>query len=432
MSLLSQPLSSQGQEPGNATASTTVDPRRARIILVLLIAAAIGSSTSIAGVRQLLVSDVILVGTLTWVGFFDRYRPARVLGRTASVFGVAAMGFVASTYIANLGTSFIPTEAVLTFAKLAVYVVSIVLFADVLPTLAPTTVVRYLRRTLQLLLIVSLAQQVSHRIGINVWPLETYAAGPWDRSSFPRSASLFSEPAYLSIFTVIATFRLWIEQQLKRSDLVVAAVLLALGASLAGAGLAMAAILLGSNRRSLAVGVVRLAPWLALLAIVVAIVPTTRDIVERRVIERIGETASGTDASGSARLADSWAAAFEVVDGRFLTGVGIGQLGPELIELFDGAAAIELDSRLNDAGGTWNVIANVYAETGVLGLAALAISLRKYGVDRQSGVLMIVVCFATGTFAGWLWWAALAMLAIPPCGPYPKVDSPLQARLTEE
>lgn len=406
-------------------------PNRARdrLIIALLIVAAVGSSTSVLGIRQLLVGDVVLVGTLAWVGFSDRYRPTRVLGQTINVFGVAAIGFVVATFIANLGMSFIPIEAALTFAKLAIYTTGACLAADVLPSVSATTLGRYLRRTLQILFVLSIAQQIGHRMGVDAWPLATYAPGPWDRSSFPRSASLFSEPAYLSIFVVIATYRLQLDRQLRRVDLLLSAVLLALAASLAGIALALVAALLGANRRSLIVSGIRMLPLLAFVIIAIAVIPTTRDIAQRRVIDRIEQTASGTDASGSARLVDSWSAAFEVVDGRLLTGVGVGQLGPELAELFDSDTDLGIDPRLDEAGGTWNVLANVVAETGLIGLLTLGLALRAFGLRTSSAVLLFLVCFATGTFAGWLWWSALALLVVP-TGPCAEGVLPLPSRLS--
>lgn len=385
-----------------------------------MIVAALTSSLPIAGIRQLIVGDLILAGAMSWMFFFERDRPLRVAGRCITVFGPPAIAFAASIFVANLSADYVPIESVLTSAKLALYVLAATTLVDVLDEVDATTTARLLRRSLTALVLLSVAQQVAHRVGVDTWPFATYASGRWDRSSFPRSASIFSEPAYLSIFVVVATFRLHLDRQLRRSDLVSAVVLLGLAASLAGAAMAIGATVVALGRSSVVAGLLRLGPWLAIAAIAIMIIPTTREIVERRVFDRVEQTADGTDASGTARLVDSWNAATTVAGSNPFTGVGLGQLAPQLAQVFDGGET-ELDERLNEAGGTWNVVANVFAETGFIGLFALVFALQRFGIDRPGAAVLLLVCFATGTFAGWLWWASAAIV-VPRAHLDPAID----------
>lgn len=402
----------------NQTAPSASLGRRDQSLLVYgFIAAAVMSSQSVGDTKWLIYGDLILALTLIRVISLKKLAawPGVLARKLGGPLGLLALALGVSSFINSADTSFDFTELAKSSAKFSFYILGFCAARHTLLTVGLVTVAHKIRRSLQVLLFVSIAQQVAAAVGISYGLLSTYATGPWDRSAFPRSASLFSEPAYLTIFVVVSLTYLHRSRLLTKYDLLTGIGLLALAASLSG--VALAVLSLGSILLSEANWPQTFRAFLAVVLVLVVLqLPPLRGVFEDRVVNRIEQTLSGgrQDASGQARLLDGWLVAGATADnGGLIFGVGPGQLVGELERVERENLVPSLDSRALDSGGLWNIFANVLIEGGILAMIALAICVISNGWKWWPAIVIQVgIAFATGTFYGWMWWFCFLTLGL--------------------
>lgn len=379
---------------------------------MLLVAWVLGP-THVVGPSSLILGDVFLGGAIVLffaTGSHQRIAVPSEFGWLLALLSVAVLSTLWN--FRSIDYSF--AESSQFFAKMSFYCVGLIVVFNALIAINNSYLAKAIRWVSVLNLLVAISQQVGHRAGGTHRFFRAYGAGEWDRSSWPRSRGLFSEPSTLAIFVVITCY--WLAQtgRLSRKDLLAAAGALTLAASFIGIGfavLATAAFLWNSEQ----VRVSRVAAALALVTIATAVpvailAEPVRKVLDERVFSRVTDTLQQAgDPSGSGRIFDSWSAAHAVGDGWTLLGVGPGNFSTHL----DLQPDLDIHWAIYVAGGGWNIFGNVTAELGVIGavtLFAMLVSWTRF--DRRALVMIVGLAFATGTFVGWAWWMSCALLAL--------------------
>ncbi len=349
----------------------------------------------------------------------DLKAPLRGLsGRGAFSWFGALLGVACLSAVVRVGgTGFDSIEAVKFFAKMFLYGLALITIPTCILTLGSTSFLRLMRWGLYLNIAVGILQQIGHRSGTSIGLFQAYGVTPWDRSDWPRVQGLFSEPATFTIFAVLLVVVVYSMGRLRLSDVFSLVVVLALTASVIGFALAgLIGLLAVIERNQLSNGdVLRVVGAVALVVTAALLVPASRGVIEDRFVSRVENTfaSGGSDASGQARLFDSWTAAVEVVDGQTLFGVGPGNYVVGLRQASDEGRLDNVDARIVESGGGWNLFANVFAELGVIGVLVLIAGIWSWTRPRWSGfVVLIGIGFATGTFLGWSWWLACMLVSL--------------------
>lgn len=383
-----------------------------RAVSVALLAAVL-STRYLRGFEEVPIGDLLIIGFVAATMLSSRARPwhNRLRRLVLGPIGIVLLGLCVSVLVNSNSAWFDAGELARSSLKLCLYLLGFAGFVELLSSMPPKMVAQRLSQMLWLLAVVSVLQQFAYLLGFQTGLLAVYGRSQFDRSAVPRSASLFSEPAYLAIFVVVILLVQHRIGHMKRADLALGATILALAASLAGVGLALLSLgsvaLHGTSTRR----IFRAAAAGIVVATLVFVSPA-KSVVERRVVDRVSNTVQGSDQSSNGRLVDSWLVAAEISNDHLLFGVGPGQLSGRVVEISRSGSIPDLDSRVEVAGGTWNVFANVLAEGGLVSLTGLLLFvgaiLRRWW---PAGLLLIAVGFSTGTFYGWLWWAVCALLA---------------------
>lgn len=373
------------------------------------------ASRRLIGPAVLVTGDLLLaLGVGLW--FIGSTGRGLVIPKGMRSLGVffAAAGLSALMSMSNSLSS--PVESILFFAKMSLYWFGLLCMWNYIRDFGSTEFIRILRILLSINLAMSLAQQTAHRLGMTSPVLRAYQAGRWDRSSFPRTQALFSEPSTLAIFVVVVLSYFYLHRQLRRSDLAIGAVLLALAASLSGIALALLMCGVFSVKR----GVIKprmigaAVAGVMVFALAVLTIPAVGQVFEDRVAQRLVETTGGgaqQDASSSGRLVGSWQAGIRLAEDNIVTGVGPGNYAIRLADIQRQGELTLLDPRILSSGGSWNIFANTLAEFGLLGLTTL-LSILWAWLRRSppSLILAIAIGFASGTLVGWLWWFSCGLL----------------------
>lgn len=383
----------------------------------LLLWAWVLSSRNLFGPAWLIAGDVVLVLAIGFIVLSNGRRRMAVPREFGWFIGLMAIASISA--MANFNDpEFLHTEAYRFFAKMSLYFVGIALAFNVLRNAPPDVFAKCLRVVVWVNALIAMAQQVGHQIGSTIPLFSAYSAGVWDRSTWPRSQGLFSEPSTLSIFVVVAIFAIIQLDQLEIGDPIVAVLTLFMAASVTGAALAVLALVLFlSRRRRRGVKLTTMIGSLVLLVSVVAagaLIEPLRQVLSDRLFSRITDTVgrTGGDRSGAGRVFDSWTVSRAVTDGWTIFGVGPGNMKRRVTELAFNEL-LDVHPAIIEAGASWVIYTNVLAELGVLGLLVLlALLYRWMSDDIRTMILCLAVGMATGTFTGWPWWCICVVLTV--------------------
>jgi hypothetical protein len=394
---------------------TSTSTRTASRALGLYFVAVVLSSQRVGGSSWLVAGDVALVAAI----FVSLLRTPRLFEARLPSWAVpSAIGMLTLAAFSNLaqlvGDPLGQAEALKSISKLTLYVAGIILFSAELTQTSPARLCRTARFFLRVSVATAALQLTAHLAGFAVPLLPGIREIAFDHvGALPRAHGFFSEPSTLATFLVVMVALLWEMGNLRRSDIALVLIGVLLSGSLSGVALTAACGLLAAIRKgALRTIVTRGSLLISAFAGVGLLIPAIGETVQRRVLERVPNTISRADASGSGRLMDGWTAAIQVAEQNPWFGVGLGQQRFALADLA-AAGRLNVDPRLVEQGNTWNVFANTYAELGTVGLLALVCVIGVASRSIYRFVFVVLVGFSTGVFLGWAWWFLIALMSTP-------------------
>lgn len=382
---------------------------------VLVCLAAITSSIRISDTEgltsRLVVGDVILLVAIA-VAIGSRIQRPGVGPVTRW-----AAGFLAVTVPITVLRYFLSLDEWFSISEMLVSVVKVMFFAVstdwYLRLLKRSTISLQALRSILLICVITTVIQFAISLGLTSTFL--YIEDPtqeWDRfASLPRLYGIFSEPSTAAIFYLAVLYYMVRTKISSVPTLAGFGILLAMTFSLTtgliGGLLYLGTVLSGRlNARTL----MRTVLISGFAALALAQSGFVRDAVQARVIDRLANTS--TDQSTIARMTDSWEAAIRFNPPPF-PGLGPGQFA-QVLWSASPQELMDLDRRLVESGGTWNILANVLTEFGIIGMLFFIVMIQRTVKDTVGRVLIYSLCFASGVLLGWAFWFVLCIAAHVP------------------
>ena len=126
------------------------------------------------------------------------------------------------------------------------------------------------------------------------------------------------------------------------------------------------------------------------------------DTLQSTIVDRLELALKGADSSTTARVVDSWESAIAVAERSPVVGAGLGnaKYANHLL-----ASETGYSFELAEGVDGWNALAYMLGNTGVLGLALFAaLLLRLVRMNFPSGIMLVVLAFATGAVLDSYFW----------------------------